>query len=363
MHRSTPFVITAALAALGASSAHAAAPKVVGATYDAAFAGVYHAEAQESEPGAMAATRTMDLTWAAETATPLRLSPSVTHDTAVAVTETPRVALSGSYHEVIESEPPTIQDCALSLDGAPAPGLVGASTADGTITIDFTPFTTVQGVQRCSLPVSDPGVAFLGHDFAGKVRVPVARLGDATIVVPVESDASLPCPAYDLTTSCDVHWSGTLTLTRRTVVTERAHATKRPKPVDDDIEVAPLVSDDDIEVAPLVEPVGAVPFLPTTGGVVWDPQRGIVVFDVACAAGCTGTLVFAPRTDGARSAAALTTRFSVGADPQAHAQQVALSPRIHRAVARSRATAVTIRVRDRASGRTTTTRRMLMAHS
>jgi hypothetical protein len=361
MHRSTPFVITVALAALGASSAHAAAPKVVGATYDAAFAGVYHAEAQESEPGAMAATRTVDLTWAAETATPLRLSPSPTRETAVAVTEPPRVALSGTYHEVIESEPPTIQDCTLSLDGAPAPGLVGASTADGAITIDFTPFTTVQGGQRCSLPVSDPGVAFLGHDFAGQVRVPVARLGDATIVVPVESDVSLPCPAYALTTSCDVHWSGTLTLTRRAVVTERAHAPK--KPVDDEIEVAPLVSDDDIEVAPLVEPVGAVPFLPTTGGVVWDPQRGIVVFDVACASGCTGSLVLAPQSDQARTAAALTTRFAVPADPQAHALKVALSPRIRRAIAHSRATAVTIRVRDRASGRTTTTRRLLMAHS
>ena len=208
--------LLAGACALPIGSAQAAT--VTSATYDAQFEGVYHYNATESYDGVMDATRVTDLGFNSSTAAPLNLSRAATTDTLVAETGAPVASLDGAYHEVTYGDPVVHQDCTLALDGAPPAGIFGAATGDdGTITVDVRPFDRVDGLYTCSRPITDPHLSLSGGDFDVRVTVPAVQLGDATIVVPVESPASLPCPGYAFTTSCDASWTGRVTLTLRSV--------------------------------------------------------------------------------------------------------------------------------------------------
>jgi hypothetical protein len=399
-----PLLLAAgACAAALAPAAHA--DTLVSATYDATFTGTYHLSATEGDPGAMSATRTVDLTWNATTAQALELTPTPSADTAVSETDPPQVSLTGAYHEQIESDPPSTQDCTLSVSSAPTPGIVGASTDEsGTITVDVEPFGTVGTSYACSRPISDPGMAFLGHDFAAHFTIPAGRLGEATIVVPVSSAATLPCPSYGLTLSCDVSWTGQVTLTRRGTVTEgpapapvtqgggspaagapapaRGSAPPAPRP-------APPEKDpvEEMEIPPLV-PLGhgptrtpappllpadhdpGVPWIAPAHDMTWDPEHGVLDFYAACADGCDGTASVTPAAAGmsghlsdGRSAKGQSRQIRLSVPASRHAGRVSLRlPRAaRRAVGRSGRGVLILTLRDRASHETTAVRLLLRA--
>lgn len=409
--RPSPFALLtgalagAALAAGPLAAGAAAGPQVVSASYDVAFSGTYGYTSTEAEPGAMDATRTMNASWTSHSAQSLTISAQRTAQTAVAPMHTTESSFDGTYVEHIYSEPPTVQSCTLNQDRGAGDGLGGASTDDaGTVTLDLQPVDHFSGTQVCRYPVSDPGVALLGRDFSVKLTFPASRVGEDSIVFPASSTATLPCPSYSLTLTCESHWSGTVTLTRRSTETRdptpappktgpvgggtatpgggtKAPATPAPKSPAPDLSdlIAPLVEPgDDLGdlVAPLVLPGGedlsdlVAPLVSAAKDMRFEPKHGRLGLRAACPHGCAGkaTLSTSVSAKAQRLEAGtggkvrrVTQRFTVRAGNRLVVLALGKAARTNLRKAGRGTLSVTLR--DTSSGRTASTEVILRAHA
>jgi hypothetical protein len=382
-----------ALAAVVVATA-AAAPAAHAATYSARFEGVYHLNAQEADPdGVMNATRTVDIGWNSVTASDLTLSPGSTAQASVAPTQPPVASLDAAYHAVFASEPPTTQDCTGALQGAPTPGLAGATTDDqGMVTVDFTPFDQVTAHFTCSRAIPAPDEPFAGSGFEARAVFPASRIGEGQIVVAVQNDPSLPCPSFDAV-ACAVSWSGQITLTRTDYAppspgpvpapgpAPAPRPTPKPKPRPRMLTLPELqqVADDGFEIPALVDPgLPRNPPTPRTPGwevsttsppaigperwVRWDAREQTLSLWAACDGGCQAvyqTLGPVIIDDAVRAGAARATprraphptRFEVPAGSRPHRLRLRVAPADRAALRRWGHGVIAIALQDRRSGK------------
>lgn len=341
-----PTLLAAALVVACATTPTAASaatpPPPQYASYMVAFDGTYAYRASEAGYGIMEATRTMDASWQSRTSRPLLISSSANHQTGVVTMPSSTTTFTGTYDEIVHAEHPVIQTCVLTQDKPGGEGLAGVKTdSDGTVTLDLQPLDHLSGKQACTKGVIDPDVAILGKDLSVKLTFPAARIGEGSIVLPASSDATMHCPMYVFTTTCDATWTGTVTLTRVPTPADEdisdlivpltpdppagptpvgggtvtpahpAPVPAKPKPTttDDDLGdlIVPLVPDavTDAEIATLIAPLvpgdttAGTPELSAGKDMRFDPEQVTLWFRTACDGGCTGTATFSAPAAGA----------------------------------------------------------------
>lgn len=369
-------LLMAATAAPVAGARAAAAPaRADYASYEVAFNGTYTYRSTEIGYDVMDAVRTMDASWQSVTSRPLLIARSTTHATGVVTMPSKSTTFTGTYVENVYGMHPFVQSCVLTQDKPGGEGLAGTSTdAAGTVTLDLRPIDHFSGKQSCTRPAGDPDVALLGNDFSVKVSFPADRIGDESIVLPAASSASLPCPSYAFTVTCDASWTGTVTLTRKPIPADEDISDlltpltpDRPNPPanttaggpggsggsttpagagtsttptdDDDLSdlivplVSPPITDAEIAtlIAPLVVPSTApnAPLFAPASDMRFDAAAVKLWFREACGGGCTGTATLSTTSPAAAHRSSLAHR-AAAAQPKTRTAKVTQSFTTHR---------------------------------